>query len=149
MNETKSSDQKMKIREHIRERTNEWLKKATHELAYLRATPFEQDDPPTDTACKLAHWVAEYSLKAVLVFSKEKVRKHGHDLMSALAALIEIDHVFEVLEEKCALLFEYKVIFTYPIDPSLDVSVEEAQAAIEAAEEINAFITDWLKKAGL
>lgn len=41
-----------------------------HELAFLDVAPFDRDDPPTDTATKMAHMVAEYSLKAYLMVNK-------------------------------------------------------------------------------
>ncbi len=41
--------------EHIQRRTREWFRKARHELSFLEYAPFNLDDPPTDTAGKMAH----------------------------------------------------------------------------------------------
>ena len=60
-----------KISEHVRQRTRDWLRKAEHELAYLTLAPFDLDDPPTDTACRMSHMVAEYAPKAYLVINKQ------------------------------------------------------------------------------
>jgi len=140
---------KFKISDHIRSRTKEWLRKADHELAYLKYSPFDIDDPPTDTACKMAHWVVEYSLKAVLIFNKMKVKVHGHDLISSLTELIKIDSKFETLKDSCFQVSNYKVDFTYPLDAPEVISVDEAKAAILYAEEINDFVKEWLSESGL
>lgn len=60
------------LSEHVRGRTREWFRKAEHELAYLDVTPFDRDDPPTDTACKMAHMAVEYTLKGYLMLNKHK-----------------------------------------------------------------------------
>ena len=56
-----------KLSEHIRQRTKEWFRKAEHELMFLENAPFDLEDPPTDTACRLAYKAAGYSLKAVII----------------------------------------------------------------------------------
>ena len=44
MNEPKTPH----LSEHIRQRTQEWFRKAEHELAYLGVSPLNIDDSPTD-----------------------------------------------------------------------------------------------------
>jgi len=60
---------------HIQNRTREWFRKAEHELAFLDNAPFDLEDPPTDTAGKMAHMASEYALKAFLMFNKRKITK--------------------------------------------------------------------------
>jgi len=69
-----------KLSDHVRQRTREWFRKAEHELAFLDVAPFDDDDPPTDTAVKMAQMVAEYSLKAYLMLNKKKIEK-SHNLV--------------------------------------------------------------------
>ncbi|MFQ5628612.1 MAG: hypothetical protein ACE5I1_07615 [bacterium] len=44
-------------------------------MAYLELSPFDTEDPPTDTAGKMAHMVAEYCLKAYLMLNKKKLER--------------------------------------------------------------------------
>ena len=67
---------KTKLSEHLRQRTKEWFRKAEPELKFLEHAPFDAEDPPTDTACRLAHMAAEYSLKAYLMLNKKKFEKY-------------------------------------------------------------------------
>ncbi len=93
-----STPKKHKLSEHIRQRTGEWFRKAEHEMAYLKLSPFDKADPPTDTAAKMAHMVAEYSLKAYLMLNKRKIER-SHDLVELLNACLDIyqDKDFESL----------------------------------------------------
>ena len=50
-----------RLSDHIQQRNREWFRKAEHELAFLEHAPFDLDDPPTDTAGKMAHMAAEYA----------------------------------------------------------------------------------------
>src|SRR5690242_11802106 len=104
-----------KVSEHVRQRTREWFRKAEHELAFLELAPLDLDDPPTDTACKMAHMVAEYCLKAYLMLNKRKIDK-SHDLVEILNDCITVhnDRDFENLRTSCQLLTEYRLDSIYP-----------------------------------
>lgn len=73
--------------EHIQQRTREWFRKAKHELSFLEYAPFDLDDPPTDTAGKMAHMAGEYSLKAFLMLNKRKITR-THDLVELYEFII-------------------------------------------------------------
>ena len=90
------------LSEHIRQRTQEWLRKAEHELAYLTVAPLTIDDPPTDITCRIAHIAAEYALKAYLMTNKHKILK-SHDLIVILDECITLhqDVEFEELRAYC------------------------------------------------
>ncbi len=47
------SEQRPPLSEHIRQRTQEWLRKAEHELAYLAVAPLSNDDPPTERSQRI------------------------------------------------------------------------------------------------
>ncbi|RMD95638.1 MAG: HEPN domain-containing protein [Calditrichaeota bacterium] len=136
---------KRKISDHVRSRTREWFRKAEHELAFLEHAPFDLDDPPTDTAGKMAHMVAEYSLKAYLMLNKKRIPK-SHDLLILLERCMEIfnDKDFETLRDHCIRLLRYRVELTYPGPISEEISVKEAREAIGDAKAIMQFV---LKKA--
>jgi HEPN domain-containing protein len=127
--------------EHIQRRTREWFRKARHELAFLEYAPFDLEDPPTDTAGKMAHMAGEYSLKAFLMLNKRKITK-THDLVELLNECIAIhnDPEFETLRDDCQELTRYRVDFVYPAAIPEEISVEEARSAIQKAEQIFQFI---------
>lgn len=136
---------KPKLSEHLRQRTREWFRKAEHDLAYLEHAPLDLDDPPTDTTGKLAHMVAEYSLKAYLVLNKKKIKKsHDLDEVVNLCIAANQDKDFEDLRDDCKILSRYKTYFTYPGPIPEVISVEEAKAAIDKTRRIKDFV---MKKA--
>jgi len=132
---------KPRLSEHIRQRTREWFRKAEHELAYLELSPFDAADPPTDTAGRMAHMVAEYSLKAYLMLNKAKITR-SHDLAEILDDCIAIhsDSDFEGLRADCHALTRYRMDFVYPGPTPEVISVEEAKEAIEKARRIKDFV---------
>jgi HEPN domain-containing protein len=140
---------KSKLSEHVRQRTREWFRKAEHELIYLEFAPFDVDDPPTDTAAKMAHMVVEYSLKAYLMLNKQKITK-SHDLVELLNACINIhqDEDFETIRADCQTLTRYRIELVYPAPFSDDLSVEEAMDAIEKAGQIKNFVLKKAEKLG-
>lgn len=142
-------NEKPKLSEHIRKRTKEWFRKAEHELMFLETAPFDVEDPPTDTACRLAHKAAEFSLKAYLVLNKQKIEK-THQLSDVLDLCISInqDHSFESLREDCIHLTKYKVDMTYPGNVPEEIEVAEAKIAIEKARRIKNFVLKTAKELG-
>jgi len=143
-------NKKPKLSEHLRQRTKEWFRKAEHELKFLEHAPFDAEDPPTDTACRLAHMAAEYSLKAYLMLNKKRIRKI-HELDDLLDDCIAVhqDKTFEVLRDDCVVLTRYKLEMTYPGDhiPE-EVPLEEARTAIEKARRIKNFVMEKAKELG-
>jgi HEPN domain-containing protein len=99
------------------------------------------DDPPTDTAGRMAHMTGEYSLKAFLMLNKRKITK-THDLVQLLDEYIEIqnDTEFEALRDDCQTLTRYRVDFVYPGYVTEQITVDEAHSAIEKARKIYEFV---------
>ena len=126
---------------HIRQRTREWFRKAEHELAFLEYAPFDLDDPPTDTAGKMAHIASEYSLKAYLMLNKRPITK-THDLVELLDECIAVhnDMDFESLRDDCQILTHYRTDLVYPGPIPEYISVGEARAAIGKARRIYEFV---------
>ena len=142
-------NKKPKLSEHVRQRTKEWFRKAEHELKFLEHAPFDVDDPPTDTACRLAHMAAEYSLKGYLMLNKKKIQKI-HELDDLLNDCIAVhqDKTFEELREDCVELTRYKLNMTYPGHIPHEIALEEAKAAIEKARRIKNFVMEKAKALG-
>ena len=99
------------------------------------------DDPPTDTTCRIAHMSVEYVLKAYLMLNKSRIPK-SHDLVMILdeCAAIHNDTDFETLRTDCQLLSTYRIDLVYPGPLPIDVSVDEAKAAINMAQQIYNFV---------
>ncbi len=133
----------------MRQRTREWFRKAEHELAFLEIAPLDLSDPPTDTTCKMAHMVAEYSLKAYLMLNKHKIDK-SHDLVEILNDCIVVHHdpEFEKLRTDCQMLTEYRLDSVYPGAMVESISIEEARIAINAARNIKSFLLEKAKELG-
>lgn len=144
-----SEPKKPQLSEHIRQRTQEWIRKAEHELAYLAVAPLDIDDPPTDTTCRIAHIAAEYALKAYLMINKHKILK-SHDLVVILDECITIhrDYDFEKLRSHCQTLTIYRTDLLYPGPFPTFVSIEEAKTAIEMAKQIYEFILNKVNALG-
>lgn len=144
-----SEQKRPQLSEHIRQRTQEWLRKAEHELAYLAVAPLDIDDPPTDTTCRIAHITAEYALKAYLLINKHKILK-SHDLIVILDECITIDNdqEFETLRSYCQTVTIYRTDLLYPGPFPTFVSIEEAQSAIEMAKQIYRFILNKVNALG-
>jgi HEPN domain-containing protein len=123
--------------EHIQQRTREWFRKAEHELAFLDHAPFDLEDPPTDTAGKMAHMAAEYSLKAYLMLNKQKINK-THDLVELLDDCIFVhnDLTFEILRQDCQTLTRYRTDFVYPGPIPEQITIIDAREAIQKAHLI-------------
>ncbi len=96
-----------RISKHVVQRTREWFRKAQHDLVFLENAPFDVEDPPTDTACRLAHMAAEYSLKCYLVLNKKKIAK-THQLSDLLDDCIEThdDESFDILRDDCVQIHD-------------------------------------------
>lgn len=131
----------MAISKHLLERTREWLRKADHDLTFLRHAPFDIEDPPTDTVGKLSHMVGEYCLKAFLTYHKKPIPKI-HELRDLLTRCIEIDNLFDYdeLRRICDKLTGYRVELTYPADPPIVISIDEAKDAIAMAKQLRNFV---------
>lgn len=144
-----SEQKNPQLSEHIRQRTQEWLRKAEHELAYLAVAPLDIDDPPTDTTCRIAHIAAEYALKAYLMVNRYKILK-SHDLVAVLDECIVIhgDNEFENLRSNCQTLTIYRTDLLYPGPFPTLVSIEEAKLAIEMAQQIYEFILNKVNTLG-
>lgn len=114
-----------------------WLEKAKHDLD--TGILNQLHNGWTDITCYLAHQTAEKSLKAFLVFSSIKFRK-VHDLNELLELCKQRNGDFSELEQTCIVLNRYYFEAKYPLDPPVDYSKEEAQEAINIAQEIFDFV---------
>lgn len=97
----------------------------------------------TDTVCFLCQQAVEKHLKGFLILKKKKFGKI-HDLAALLALCGEIDKDFLNWYEPAEKLTSYYIETRYPADIPVSYSRQEAQEALQSAEEIIEFIKNKL-----
>jgi HEPN domain-containing protein len=120
-----------------RKTVSRWLDRAEHDL-YTAGTMLRVDNPPTDVVCFHCQQCAEKCVKAFLVSVGREFPK-THDLMRLLTSCAEENREFAELEEDLMALTDYAVEVRY-VDDWRDISVAEAELALEAAERVIAFV---------
>ncbi len=121
---------------------NEWIHKAEHDLG-MALLALENRPEFTDAICFHCQQAAEKYLKAYLVFLDIRFeRKHALDyLLDLIADKAPVgDDLYELAER----LDGYAVEVRYP-DDWLQIPLEEAQAAYQAAFAIKTAILDRIR----
>jgi len=134
----------MKPKDDLRpEAAVRWLEKAKHNLdsAYLN----HRHGGYTDTTCYFTHQTVEIVLKAFLVYYSIRFKKI-HILPTLLEACKAKDKEFQQFEEDCKILNNYYVETKYPLDLPTNYPKEQAEEAIEKAEEIFEFVKGKLEQ---
>lgn len=119
----------------------DWLLKAENDLKAAEGIYGYYEQPPTDTICYHCHQVAEKSLKCYLVYQRVRFQKI-HDLIVLLNLCLTKDKSLDSLRENLEILNQYYVETKYPLDISIDYSIEEAKEAIQKASIILETIKD-------
>lgn len=119
----------------------DWLLKAENDLKAAEGIYGYYEQPPTDTICYHCHQVAEKSLKCYLVYQRVRFQKI-HDLIVLLNLCLTKDKSLDSLRENLEILNQYYVETKYPLDMSIDYSIEEAKEAIQKASIILETIKD-------
>lgn len=119
-----------------------WLHKAENDRRSAEAL-LALTDPIPDTAAFHCHQAVEKLLKAYLFWHGIDFEK-THDLRALVAACMDRDGAFSVLEARVAGLTPFAVRFRYP-GPA-DPSPEAAREALLIVEEVKAFVLSRLAK---
>ena len=122
----------------------DWLVKAKRdsETAFLN----HRYGGYTDTTCYFCHQTAEKSLKSYLLFKGIKIFPKTHLLPILLSLCQKTDSVFIILKDKCEILNKYYLETKYPLGSPIDYTKEEADKALELAEEILEFVEGKMSK---
>ena len=119
-----------------------WFNKGNNDLSsgkYL----FTMPNPPTDIICFHSQQAAEKYLKGFLVFHDvEAPRIHG--IEELISMCVKIDSEFSKLYDIGSDLSGYAVEVRYPTDEDYEITIEEAQHAIEIAKKFRKFVLDKL-----
>ena len=120
----------------------EWFAKAESDLNFVKAS-FKDFDEFYSQMCLLCHDSVEKYLKGFLI-AKGKKPKKIHDILTLLKECEKINHEFFSFTDKCRNLNRYYTPLKYPsYFPPL--SREDAEQAIEVANDIQKFIGEALK----
>ena len=101
-------------------------------------------DPPADIICFHSQQAVEKYLKGFLAFHKLEIPRI-HELEELISLCEDIDSEFSELHEISSELSSYAVDVRYPMEGNYDVTIEEAQRAIDIAEKIKSFVLNKLK----
>ena len=113
-----------------------WLSKAWNDLRTAQ-TMLAVAAPPSETVCFHAQQCVEKCLKAFLTAANRHVEK-THDLTRLVELCSQVDQDFQRLRDIAVQLADYAVTGRYP-DDGQDLSIEEAAAAAQSANEAMRF----------
>ncbi len=118
---------------------DKWIEKAKHDIdtAFLN----HHYAGYTDVTCYFAHQTVEKSLKAFLIYHSIRFKKIHH-LPKLLVMCIGKEQRFTEFDETCQTLNDYYVETKYPMDISVVYTKEEAEEAINLAQEIYDFVKE-------
>lgn len=124
--------------------SQKWLDFAKHDLdlAFL----INRDSGFTDTVCYFCHQTVEKALKTLLIVNGVIDFPHIHNLKSLFKQAIKFYSQLEEFESLVKELNKYYIETKYPADMPVDYSREEAEKAIETAEEIYNFAEKKIKR---
>lgn len=120
-----------------------WFSKGNNDLVagdYILTMP----NPPTDTICFHSQQVAEKYLKGFLAFHDVETPKI-HAIEELISMCIKVDSEFSRLYDIGSDLSGYAVEVRYPAEEDYEITIEEAQRAIEIAKEFKIFVLNKLK----
>ena len=120
-----------------------WFSKGNNDLIagnYILTMP----NPPIDTICFHSQQAAEKYLKGFLTFHGIEAPKiHGIEELISMCKKVDPD--FSKLFDIASDLSGYAVEVRYPMDSDSEITIEEAQCAIDIAEKIKIFVLNKLE----
>lgn len=120
-----------------------WLKSARHDLdlSFL----LNRDKAFTDTICYFCHQTVEKTLKALFLLNGFFDFPHTHDLEALMKQCKKLSPDILDFRNSFLLLNRYYLETKYPVEEPVNYPREEAEKAIEMAEEIYEFVEKKLK----
>jgi HEPN domain-containing protein len=120
-----------------------WFSKGNNDLVagdYI----LTMQNPPTDTICFHSQQAAEKYLKGFLTFHGVEAPKI-HGIEELISMCVKIDSEFSKLYDIGSDLSGYAVEVRYPTEEDYEITIIEAQQAIEIAKEFKKFVLNTLK----
>lgn len=121
-----------------------WINKAENDLKNAVHVLATMQEPPLDTVCFHAQQCVEKFLKAFLTFHNiEFPFIHELDELAELCSSVDKD--FKEMVPRVRILIPYTVEIRYP-EESPEISMEDAQLAVEIAKEVKELVIKKLPK---
>ncbi|MDQ1284391.1 MAG: hypothetical protein QG620_739 [Patescibacteria group bacterium] len=124
------------------EQFEEWRKRAEED--YGSAKMLLDNNGFPSVICFHAHQAVEKYLKGYLAYNDFELEK-THELDVLLKKIIKIDEGFADLMEETVSLNDYYIEARYPTDLREDISLEEAEEALEKAANVRDFVLSKIK----
>ena len=121
------------------EELRQWFDLAKQNLGIAKFLAEKYYPTPVESICNICQQSVEKDLKGYL-FSKNVNFPFTHDLSELLAMCIEVNTSFLKFTKQCTFLTRYGVAPKYPND--LQITEDDAKAAIRFAEEIKEFVVN-------
>lgn len=116
-----------------------WTRKADHDLITAEAALGVAEDTPFDTICFHAQQCAEKYLKAYLLSRDINIEK-THNLEDLITLAATADSSFEEIINVAGTLTPYAVEARYPGMLDEELTLEDADEAVEISKQIKDFI---------
>ena len=117
----------------------QWFDLAKQNLGIAKFLAEKYHPTPVESICNNCQQSAEKDLKGYL-FNENVNFPFTHDLSELLAMCIDINPNFAKFAKQCTFLTRYGVAPKYPND--LQITEDDAKAAIRFAEEIKEFVVN-------
>ena len=128
------------------ETVRQWFIKADHDSKTAQ-DELNTENPATDTVCFHMQQCVEKYLKGFLAFHDQEIKKI-HNLTAILVDCVQVDPSFsELTAKQVDVLTPHATVLRYPDDFYIP-PVEEAQHAVQLAEDVKQFVLDKLQTQG-
>ncbi len=116
----------------------QWIQKAENDFISAKTLYAELENCPYDTICFHAQQCIEKYIKALLLHQKINFPK-SHDV-GELMELLPKEYKIPLTPEEQAKVTYYAVAGRYPVDGMVDISRQDAECAIQMAENVREYI---------
>jgi len=128
-----------------KEELQQWISIAKEDLNVAKFLAKKFHPKPLEKICNFCQQSAEKDLKGYL-FDKDIEIMKTHDLSVLLGMCADINAQFVKFDKQCRYLTQFAIIPKYP--HSLQLTDDDAKAAIRFADDIKEFVVNLINKSG-
>jgi len=126
------------------EELQQWISIAKEDLDVAKFLAEKYHPKPVEKICNFCQQSTEKDLKGYLFINDVELQK-THDLSVLLGMCADINAEFVKFDKQCRYLTQFAIIPKYP--HSLQITNDDAKAAIHFAEEIKEFVVNIIHNA--
>ena len=123
----------------------QWFSIAKEDLEVAKFLAEKYYPKPVEKICNFCQQSAEKDLKGYLFINDVELLK-THDLSVLLGMCADINAQFVKFDKQCRYLTQFAIIPKYP--HSLQLTDDDAKAAIRFADDIKEFVVNLINKSG-